>query len=122
MTVIQDIKDAVVSARADSERAARRNYRFVWSRGTFITASDAGHNTVVSEADCWDWNGSLKHLKEFIDRHPTATEICIQGGHDGGETFNDRADGCYDPAVETWGVTVWTKEKGFGVFAAGEVL
>jgi hypothetical protein len=121
MSTIQTIKDAVTEARAESERAARRNYRFVWSRGTFITASDANHSTLLSEGDAYEFR-SLADLKRVIEKFPTATELCIQGGHDGGETIRDRADGCYDPAVETWGVTVWQKDKGFGVFAAGEVL
>lgn len=82
-----------------------------YSRGKHFRALRDGE-LVAGEAECWDWDGTLKSLLAAIDEarfEHRADVLAIEGGIDYAANPRDYSDGAYDPWVGEWAVTVWRK-------------
>lgn len=114
-TTFADLKRDVVKARRDAEREAKGyGYRIVRSRGTFISTIAKGEQAAPNfGAEAWEWDGTKKSIFALINtvttQYPEVDEIVIEGGFNGGNSFQDFEYGDYQPWASAWSVTVWTK-------------
>lgn len=122
--VFRTLRGAINHARDYAVEEARRDYRFVRSRGTYLATSDGqGQCRPHEAADCHDWRGSQREINEAIAEclkdYPEVQSIYIAGGYDGGgyneeDTFKDflKGDTDYQPWASSFEVTAWTREGG----------
>lgn len=112
-TTLTDVKAACSGGYQDALKDAKRNCGggSYYSRGKHFRAL-RNDELVAGEAECWQWDGTLKSLIEAIDEarlHYKADVLAIEGGIDYALNPRDYKDGAYDPWVGEWAVTVWRK-------------
>lgn len=118
MKSLQDIKVEVSAARNEAVRKAESDYICIRSRGTWLNTTNKkeGQCDPQPQGECYEWNGTLKQIKNLIDdveaNHPDCDEIWISGGYDGADSVRDLNDGDYDPWVSDWDVLIWKREAG----------
>ena len=112
-STLADVKAACSGGYQDALKFAKREC----GRGTYISRGRhfravRDGELVAGEAECWQWDGTLKSLLEAIDearfKHQ-ADFLSIEGGIDYAINPRDYGDGIYDPWVGEWEVTVWRR-------------
>lgn len=98
-------------ALSDAKRGIGRGVYM--SRGRFLKAVDFKGNVVQGECESWAWDGKASTLAKALqvfDADPDVAYISIEGGINYAESVSAFRDGAYDPYVEDWAVTVFTRE------------
>jgi hypothetical protein len=97
-------------ALKDAKRGGPRGcYR---SRGKWVvvTRKDGGEPLVAMGA--LEWKGTKKQFDSLLAEYgenPLVAGLFIEGGVDYAASVNDFTDGCYDPWVSEWSVTVFLR-------------
>ena len=106
------INKACAAAYQDALFAAKKNCGrgFYAGRGRWIRVINAKGDVIAGECDTWEWTGKasdLKKIHEYFAATPEAYRVDIEGGVNYAESVHAYTDGCYDPLVEEWSVTIF---------------
>jgi hypothetical protein len=117
----QSVQQRVAQAKREAYHATRELYKFVSGRdGALLctgSATDQCQPAVAAESPVWD--GTKRHIEmlvaDVLNNYPDVTWIYIEGAYDGAESIRAWKDDEYDPRVEEWSVTIWTRADGYVV-------
>jgi len=107
----------IYDKRDEALKEGQKDYRCVFSRGTWLSTADAKGNQCdpSPEAACHKWNGSKKEIDMLISfvkgNYPDVARIYISGGYDGATSLTAYYNEDYEPWVSYWSEDVWTKES-----------
>lgn len=105
------INKACAAAYQDALFAAKRNCGrgFYAGRGRWIRVVDFNGDVLAGECDTWEWTGKkadLEAINKYFDANTNAAAVYVEGGVNYAESVHAYTDGCYDPLVEEWSVTI----------------